>query len=322
MKVIYSTQSIPPTITGTAVTIGAFDGLHLGHRALIGEIRSKAQIMGLSCVVITFDKHPASIVRPDSAPKLLTSLDSKIRLIESTGVDILYIIKFDEQRANQKPREFIVSELVERLRVKLVVVGSDFHFGKGREGNLELLGEIGRKYGFGLEALDLIPAGTSNALGVEEQTESISSTRIRRLISDGNVEAASALLGRDHQVEGRVIHGDGIGGSELGCPTANLQVDANILLPKDGIYCGWAQIEDTTIKPMVASIGKRPTFHKNQAESLLEVHIIDFDGDIYDQNLRVSFSKWLRGEIKFPNKELLMGQIRQDIEQARQALMV
>ncbi|HUY85913.1 MAG TPA: hypothetical protein VMU77_02265, partial [Acidimicrobiales bacterium] len=141
----------------TAVSIGAYDGVHLGHRALIGEMRSRAEVIGLASVVVTFDKHPASVVRPDSAPMLLTELDQKLELLASTGIDGVYVINFDRSRSEQSPEQFVIGSLVETLRARLVVVGSDFHFGKGRAGNLNLLSEMGRSYGFGVEAVELMP---------------------------------------------------------------------------------------------------------------------------------------------------------------------
>ncbi len=316
MTVIYSNDQIPVGLNPSALTIGAFDGLHVGHRALITELRSRAQAMGLDSVVVTFDKHPATIVRPASAPKLITDLDSKIELIKSTGVDLVYIIQFDQHRADQSPNDFVIGELVERLRAKIIVVGSDFHFGKDRQGNLEFLGTLGGHYGFELEAIELIPARSRGITEPAIATQAISSTRIRGLLAEGHVELANLLLGRDFFLPGRVVHGDGVGRSQLGYPTANLQVAPDLILPGDGVYYGWSDLDGKTW-PTVISLGKRPTYYDRQPSSLLEAHLLGFDQDIYERSIRVAFSGKLRDQRRFDSTEELVKAIEDDVKLAK-----
>ncbi len=320
MRVLTDTDPLPGEWEASAVSIGAFDGVHLGHRALIGEMRARAELIGLASVVLTFDRHPAVVVRRESAPLLLTGTDQKLELLDSTGIDAVRIVTFDESRASQPPEEFVTGVLVEQLRARLVVVGSDFHFGKGRRGNLALLSEMGHSYGFGVEGVQLMPGGFSSAATGDVVAEPISSTRVRALVAEGKVEAAAALLGRDHEVRGTVEPGDGRGGTELGCPTANLAVADGILLPRNGIYAGWCHMPDGTVAPMVASIGIRPTYYRQASHPLLEVHILDFEGDLYGERLAVRFHRRLRDEVAFRSTEELSSQIWKDIEDTRRVL--
>lgn len=329
MRVLDESAGFPEGWEATAVSIGAYDGLHLGHRALLGELQARARERGLASVVVTFDRHPAAVVRPSSAPMLLTDVDQKLELLATTGIDGVLVVRFDADRAAQPPESFVVEILVERLRARLVVVGSDFHFGRARRGNLALLSEMGRQHGFAVEGIDLVPAGTSPPGRDEVTVEPISSTRIRSLLSEGRVEVAAALLGRDHEVRGVVVPGDGRGGRELGYPTANIRVPAEILLPKDGIYAGWATVGDGRPRAMVASIGTRPTFYDphgsrdggaGDGRSLLEVHILDFSGDLYGEPLSVRFRRRLRDEAKFDSADDLVAQMDRDVSEARRLL--
>src|ERR1019366_1176476 len=198
-------------MSGTAVTIGAYDGVHLGHRALLRDLSARAATRGLSTVVVTFDRHPASVVRPESAPPQLTDLDQKIELLEACGIDRTVVIAFDRSRADESAEDFVKEVLVDRLKARLVVVGEDFHFGHGRKGNVALLTELGRQYDFEVVGARLTGDGI----------DAVSSTRIRTLVAAGDVVGAARLLERPHEVRGRIVHGDGRGGPELGFPTAN-----------------------------------------------------------------------------------------------------
>jgi len=187
---------------GTAVTIGAYDGVHLGHRALLRDLCDRAAAAGLSTVVVTFDRHPASVVRPESAPKQLTGLEQKLELLSECGIDRTLVLPFDESRAEESAEDFVEEVLVDELSARLVVVGEDFHFGHGRRGNVALLSELGARHGF-----DVVGVGLTGAA-----TEPVSSTRIRTLLAQGDVEDAARLLGRPHEVRGLVVRGDGRGG--------------------------------------------------------------------------------------------------------------
>ncbi len=302
-----------PPARGSAVTIGAYDGVHVGHRHLISVLRSMAAERDLDTVVVTFDRHPATVVRPESAPLLLTDLDQKIELLGATGVDRTVVVPFDEVRANESAEDFVTEVLVGALGARLVAVGEDFHFGHGRKGNVALLADMGARHGF-----DVV------GLGLEQDRagEAVSSTRIRRLLAAGDVAGASRLLGRHHQVRGVVVHGDGRGGPELGFPTANVDVPTTVVLPGEGIYACWYERPDGTVHGAAASLGHRPTFHARSDAPLLEAFLLDFDGDLYGEQARVSFVDRLRDEQRFPAVDELIAQMSRDVAAARAALAV
>src|SRR4051812_21628588 len=216
MEVITDPAACPAPERGTVVTIGAYDGVHLGHRALIERVRSMAATLGSASAVVTFDRHPAAVVRPESAPKLLTDLDQKLELLAAANVDYTLVIHFDEERSHESAEDFVSEVLVGCLKAKLVVVGEDFHFGHDRGGNVELLHRMGPDLGFEVEGLNLVPVPGFDG--------PVSSTAIRRALKAGDVVTAAHLLGRPHEVRGLVEQGDGRGGSVLGFPTANVAV--------------------------------------------------------------------------------------------------
>jgi len=315
MEVLRDQSSCPPVREGTAVTIGAYDGVHLGHRAVIAQVRARAEARGLRSAVVTFDRHPASVVRPESAPRLLTDLDQKLELLAETGVDYCLVVTFDEARSRESPEDFVREVLVDCLHARSVVVGEDFHFGHGRRGNVELLRRMGADLGFDVDGIELVgpdgrPAG---------EAARVSSTRIRHALVAGDIEQANALLGRAHEVRGRVAHGDKRG-RELGFPTANVSVPGDVLLPADGIYAGWYERPDGTVHPAAISLGRRPTFYVEAHASLLEAHLLDFDGDLYDELARVRFVARLRGEVRFASAEALVEQMHRDCDDARRLL--
>lgn len=300
------------------MTIGAYDGVHLGHRALLSELQSRARADGLTTVVVTFDRHPATVVRPESAPCLLCDLNQKLELLESAGVDRTVVVPFDMERANEMAEEFVNEVLVSGLDARLVVVGADFHFGHGRKGNVALLRELGSAAGFAVDGVSLQadrdPAG---ALG-----EPISSTRVRTLVATGQVEEAAALLGRPHQVRGEVVHGDHRGGAELGFPTANVDVPTGICLPAAGVYAGWYERPDGSTRGTAVSVGRRPTFYGSEGDLLVEAYLLDFSGDLYGEEARVSFVSHLRDEVAFDSVEALVEQMERDVTLARTRLAV
>lgn len=312
MQIVRDTQACPDLGAGSAVTIGAYDGVHLGHRAVIDRVRAEAATRDLSSAVVTFDRHPASVVRPESAPLLLCDLDQKLELLESTGIDIAVVIAFDEMRASETAEDFVREVLVDCLRARSVIVGADFHFGKGRGGNVALLEQLGPDLGFDVLGMELVDADGSPAADGDR----VSSTAIRRALAEGDLAAASAMLGRQYEVRGMVAHGDARG-RELGFPTANVSVPGSILLPADGIYAGWFERADGTAHPTAISLGRRPTFYETADVSLLEAHLLDFEGDLYDEHVAVRFVERIRGEAKFDSVDALVGQIDRDCADVR-----
>jgi riboflavin kinase / FMN adenylyltransferase len=314
VQVFRDIDQLEPFPEGAVVTIGAYDGVHLGHRAVIAELRRQADAIGAKSVVVTFDRHPAEVVRPQSAPKLLTDLKQRLELLASTGVDATLVVPFDADRSTETPEAFVRDVLVHHLGVRGVVVGGDFHFGKDRRGNVELLSKLGAELGFTVEGLALIGDDGNPATD-----HKVSSTEIRSLLSAGQAEAASALLGRPHEVRGPVVHGDARGRT-LGFPTANVAVPTEICLPADGIYAGWYERPNGEVLPAAINLGRRPTFYDAQPYSLLEAFIIDWSGDLYDEPAHVRFVKRLRAEMKFDGIEPLIAQMNNDVAEARLVL--
>jgi riboflavin kinase / FMN adenylyltransferase len=304
MQVLRPDQASPPD-GGTAVTIGAYDGVHRGHRQLLARLAARAAERGLKSAVVTFDRHPATVVRPESAPLLLTDLDQKLELLGDCGVDIVLVVPFDRARADESAEEFVAEVLVGTLAARVVVVGEDFHFGHGRKGNVALLAELGAVDGFEVEGFDLTAEGTA----------AISSTRIRRLVAEGDVSGAAVLLGRPHQVRGPVVHGDGRGRTELGFPTANVAVPPEIALPGVGIYAGWYTRPGDVPRAAAVSVGRRPTFHDagDATAPVVEAYLLDFDADLYGEEGRVSFVERLRGEERFERVSDLVAQMERDV---------
>ena len=221
--------------TGAVVTVGTFDGIHVGHRTVLAEVAERAHELGARSVAVMFDRHPAVVVRPESAPRLLTDLDQKLELLAGTGIDYCFVVHFDKARSEESPEEFVTEVLVGSMGAQAVVVGHDFHFGHRRGGNVALLQRMGAQYGFDVHGLRLIPD--------EQGGAAVSSTRIRERLAEGNVAGAAALLGRWHEVRGVVQRGDARGRT-LGFPTANVAVPDEICLPADGIYAGWYERPD------------------------------------------------------------------------------
>ena len=294
------------------VTIGAYDGVHLGHRAVIAQVRARAAELGAASVVVTFDRHPASVVRPESAPRLLTDPAQKLELLASTGVDATLVVPFDAAASTEAPADFVRRVLVGALAVRGVIVGEDFHFGHKRGGSVALLREMSAQHDFEVVPLRLV----ARADGVDEP---VSSTAIRRALAGGDVKRAAAMLGRDHEVRGTVGQGDQRGRT-IGFPTANVEVDPVTCLPADGVYAARVVLPDGSRHEAAVNLGRRPTFHDRAEHSLLEAHLLDFAGDLYGKRLRVSFAAFLRGERKFNGVDDLRAQLQHDIAHVRAAL--
>jgi riboflavin kinase / FMN adenylyltransferase len=312
VEVISDLSSCPWPGERAVITIGAYDGVHLGHQTVISEVRRMASALDARSVVVTFDRHPASVVRPESAPKLLTDLAQKLELLGATGIDAVVVVPFDEERSQESAEDFVRDVLVDCLQTRLIVVGEDFHFGHQRRGNVAFLREIGADLDFDVEPLGLIarPDGV---------VEAVSSTAIRRALHDGDVELAARLLGRPFEARGIVADGDQRG-RLIGFPTANVRLPASICLPADGVYAGWYERPDGQIHPCVMNLGRRPTFYETADASLLEVHLIDFSGDLYGESASVRFTHLLRPERKFDGIEEIRAQLMLDVEHARQML--
>lgn len=306
---IFEPGPCPAHGPGTAVTIGAYDGVHLGHRQVIDRVKEVASSRGLASGVVTFDRHPAQVVRPEAAPKLLCDLDQKLERLESTGVDRTAVVRFDHERASESAESFVRRVLVGCLGARAVVVGEDFHFGHARAGNVALLESMGKEEGFEVEGLPLFA----------DHGQPISSTRIRRLVEEGDVAAAAALLGQPHELAGVVVHGDGRGAAQLGFPTANVAVPTGMAVPAPGIYAGRYTAAGGRVYDAAISLGVRPTFHES-APLLLEAHLLDFAGDLYGERARVGFVARLRPEMKFGTVADLVRQIGLDVEATRAVL--
>jgi riboflavin kinase/FMN adenylyltransferase len=297
---------------GAVVTIGAYDGVHLGHRAVIDEVRQRARERGCLSAVVTFDPHPAYVVRPESAPLLLTDLDQKLELLADAGVDRTLVVRFDEARSKESAADFVEEVLVGCLGAKAVVVGHDFHFGHRREGSVPFLAAMGARHGFDVVGLHLT---TGNGPGGDDG-DPVSSTRIRQLLGAGDVAAAAALLGRDHEVRGVVERGDGRG-RELGYPTANVRVPGQVQLPADGVYAGWYVRPGGSVHASCISLGRRPTFYEERGDRILEPYLLDFDEDLYGEPARVRFSSRLRGQERFDSTDALVAQMADDVARTR-----
>jgi riboflavin kinase/FMN adenylyltransferase len=296
----------------TVLTIGAYDGVHLGHQAVIAAVRRDAERLGARSAVMTFDRHPASVVRPESAPKLLTDLDQKLELLEATGVDATVVVHFDDDQSREEPSSFVERVLVRCLGVERLVVGEDFHFGRDRHGNVDLLRELGAHHDFDVLPIQLVPRTDGVA-------EPISSTAIRRAMAGGQVELAASLLGRPFEARGTVVEGDQRG-RLLGFPTANVEVPSVMCLPADGVYAGTYHRPDGSRHVCAINLGRRPTFYEHADHSLLEAHLIDFDGNLYGERAHVQFTNFLRSERKFNGIEALIEQLKHDVDHARSAL--
>jgi riboflavin kinase / FMN adenylyltransferase len=304
MPVIYGLDKIKEPFENAAITLGNFDGVHLGHQTLFRELMKKAVAVKGDAVVITFDPHPLAVLKPEMAPGIITPLDRKAELILSYGLDYVLIIPFTRQFAKIGAREFVKDILFEKLGMKELIVGYDYAFGRNREGNIDLLKSMGRELGFAVHVLDAIHRGDSL----------ISSTAIRNLLREGNVARVNEMLARPFQVSGKIMTGRRVGGSVLGFPTANLDSSEMGMIPAKGVYAVEAVLDEVVL-PGVCNVGVNPTF--NEQRLTVEVHIFDFDRDIYGRTMRVNFIERLRDERKFKSVEELAEQINKDAKKAR-----
>ncbi len=309
MDVFSGHRRLSRALRAPAVAIGNFDGVHLGHRELVARARAAATRQGGEAVALTFDPHPAAVLAPERAPRLLTTTARKLELLAAAGADAAVVEPFDRELAGLAPREFAAEVLAGALGARHVVVGYDFRFGRARAGSTDTLRELGGELGFAVDVVDPVTIDGMVA----------SSSRIRALVEAGDLAAARALLGRDAEVEGEVVRGAGRGRG-IGVATANLALDAGVLPPL-GIYAVWVELAGEGRRPGAASIGTNPTFDDSGRLSV-EVHILDFDRDCYGERARLAIVERLRGELRFPGAAELVEQIRRDIADTRRILRV
>jgi riboflavin kinase/FMN adenylyltransferase len=292
----------PVTWRSPVLALGNFDGLHRGHVKIIERIQRGAGERGGTSVVLTFDPHPPRVLRPDKAPPLLMTKTQKLHALARAGVQGAAVVRFTREMSQWEPDKFVKTVLVDWLRVAEVWVGADFLFGRDRTGNFTLLRSLGAQHGFRVEKID----------PVRYKDFIVSSTRIRRLVSEGRVDEAGALLGHHYAIEGTVVEGEKRG-REIGFPTANLAT-TNDLLPPHGVYATAVTI-DGALHPSVTNIGQRPTFG-DQLQTTIETHILRTTVELYGRSLRVAFVQRLRDERKFPDIEALQEQIAADVRRA------
>lgn len=288
-------------------TIGSFDGVHRGHQAVIRRLVDGAHQDGVPAVVITFFPHPSVVLRGSNGPFFLTTPEERAALLDALGVDVVVTLRFDRQMATLTAEEFM-RWLSAHLGLQRLFVGYDFALGRGREGNTARLRELGEQLGYTLELTEPYEIGG----------EPVSSSRIRALLSRGNVSEVTDLLGRPYALSGDIVRGDGRGHG-LGIPTANLSVWQERIVPAVGVYATWAMI-DGERHAAVTNIGVRPTFENEPVFARIETHLLDFDRDLYGQKLQLEFIEYLRREQRFPSIQALLDQIHQDIARTREVL--
>jgi riboflavin kinase/FMN adenylyltransferase len=304
MKIIHAANELKAEGKKICLAIGFFDGVHLGHQQIIRQTISDARQHDAIAVVLTFDRHPNSIVAPDKVPPLIYSLPQKLRAIESLGADALLLIEFNKKFSEQTGEEFIRSLTCDFGKVHSICVGADFVFGHKRSGNVELLKKLGAELNFSVHGL--------SAVSLDNQV--VSSTRIRETIRAGNFDAASQMLGRTYAISGRVVEGDRLG-HKLGFPTANLDA-ANLILPPNGVYSGSTKLKGQFYR-VALNIGLRPTVASAKPQLRVEAHLLDFDGKLYGEDLEIEIGEKLRDERKFNSPNELREQISKDVSAVR-----
>ncbi|MDD2604569.1 MAG: bifunctional riboflavin kinase/FAD synthetase [Desulfobacterales bacterium] len=309
MILIEDIEKIKKPFPSAVLTIGNFDGVHVGHQALFHQVIEEATALGGTSVAMTFEPHPLRVLKPNGHPPQITVNAQKLELIAGTGIDVIICVPFTRTFAAIDARTFVSDILVRRIGMRAIIIGNDYTFGRHREGNIDLLRQMGRELGFQVQVADWIRAP-------QAIKDRISSTKIRELVQAGEMERARYMLGRYYQIRGKVVAGRRRGGALLGVPTANIILQDE-LCPPTGVYAVMVQIGETR-HPGVANIGYSPTFDDHVFT--VEVHLLDFQEDIYDRDIRVNFIRRIRDEIRFDRLEALSDQIRQDIQTARQIL--
>ncbi len=293
---------------GTAIAIGKFDGVHLGHRALLDRVAGVAEAEGLDPLVFTFANNPLSLLRPEACPESIMSRAQRLDALEAAGVAACVMVPFDADLAEVPAEEFVERFLVARLRVKYICVGADFRFGAGGLGDSALLQSMGPRLGFEVEIIESVE---DPLLG------RVSSSRVREAILQGDVATAARMLGREAAIRGEVVHGDARG-RELGFPTANVGGEVEGLRPADGVYAGWAVVEGEIHKAAI-SVGANVTFDP-EGEPRVEAFLLDFTGDLYGKGIELRFVERLRGMAAFPSVEILLARMQEDVRETRTIL--
>ncbi len=305
MRIVRGLKNVTERFSNPVLTLGTFDGVHLGHQAIFKKVVTRAREIGGTSIAFTFEPHPLKVIAPERSPRLLNTFHGKMKLLAAAGLEVVICANFTRTFADQNPEDFAREVLHEKIGVREVYVGYDYAFGKGREGSIESLKRMGNAYGFAVSVIE----------AVQVDGLIVSSSVIRDLVAAGKVAEAARMLGRYYAIDGEVVHG-AQRGQKLGFPTANLNT-ANELVPGHGVYAVRAVVEGRPLNG-VASIGIRPTFDSGPLS--VEVYLFDFRGDLYGKQMEVSFIKLLRGEEKFSDAESLMRQIRRDVETAKQVL--
>ena len=298
--------AVPDDLGPTVVTVGMFDGVHRGHRALLDRVAAEAAARGVPAAAVTFDRHPLAVLRPGSEPPLLTTLDRKVELLGQAGMAVVVVLEFTRELSEVTAEAFAAELLFDSLAARPVVVGENFRFGHKAAGDPALLASLGHPRGIEVVAIPLHADGG----------QVVSSTRVRAELAEGDVAAAAASLGRPYAVEGTVVVGDRRGGPVLGVPTANLGLPPGIAIPADGVYAGHLT-ERGLARPAAISVGTNPQFG---TERRVEAHVLDFDADLYGHRVSVDFQDHLRDQAVFPGVDELAAQMRADIDQARRLL--
>ncbi|GAB3847522.1 bifunctional riboflavin kinase/FAD synthetase [Nesterenkonia populi] len=320
MQIYRGLEELPAQPAPSAITIGNFDGVHLGHQRVLGTLAEQAARYQARSVAVTFDPHPAFVHRPESTPQLLTGLGEKLARIEAAGAHTVLVLPYNEELYMLSAEEFVSRYFVDALNAAVVVVGHDIHFGRARDGDFTTMVDLGGRFGF-----DVVGVDDLEIMGPDGQQlhARCSSTAIRTALADGDVASAARMLGQPHSMTGEVVHGQARG-RELGFPTANLAQDAEGLIPADGIYAGWLFDENHMRWPAAISVGSNPTFQG--VERVVEAHVIDRtdasieDFDLYGQQARVEFVERLRGMVAFEGIEKLCAQMAEDVDQTRRVL--
>ena len=304
-------DSLPADSPPSAVTVGVFDGVHVGHQEILRKVTDRAATDGLCSTVVTFDTHPALTLRPENAPRLLTDLRQKIDVFASLGLERAVVLSFGDDLASTTAQDFIRGVLVERLNARAVVAGADFHFGSDRAGSNATLRAEGVRAGFDVE--------TVNLFRFPGAPEPVSSTAIRRALAGSRVADVVQMLGRPYAIRGVVIEGDRRG-ITVGFPTANIPVATDRAWPADGVYAGRFTDSDGARYGCAINIGRRPTFFEHAEHSILEAHLLDFDDDLYGHEVEVEFLRFLRSERRFSGIDALATQLKKDVRDARRII--